>query len=138
MHKAQSLLFVVFLLILVATLAAALSSSLKSEYLIQSHQEYGLKAFYLASAGIERAKIEATNGSITSPSWSLAQSLAGGQYQYFIEDIGSGRRLLRSQGRVFDNSGTLASEQEIEVKVEGMGDADPSNDLTIPWTWRQT
>lgn len=59
--KAQALIFAIFLLIIVGILATALLHMWESEVQIPSLQKYSLQAFYLAQAGIERAKIDILN-----------------------------------------------------------------------------
>lgn len=132
--RGQALLFVFFLLLIVSILVIALSNMWQAEIKTRSLEKDGLIAFYLAQAGVERAKIEARNGVITAPDWSSEQSLGGGRYYFYIENIGANQRLLRSIGQGLDNSGNTIAERRIEVRVQGIG-APPESQ--IPWTWRE-
>lgn len=134
MKKGQALIFVFFLLLIVGILAGALANMWQVEIKVRSLEKDGLIAFYLAQAGIERAKIEARLGVITAPNWSSPQSLVGGRYYYYIEDVGGNQRILRSIGQRLDNSGNVIAERRIEVRVQGIG-APPESQVS--WSWQE-
>lgn len=134
--RGQALLFVFFLLLVVGILTGALAVMWQAEIRTRSLEKDGLIAFYLAQAGIERAKIEARNGVII-PGGSPAQTLGAGRYYYYIQDIGGGQRLLRSIGQGLDASGNPSAERQIEVRVSGMGTPLPGDDAQVSWSWRE-
>ncbi|OGX26659.1 MAG: hypothetical protein A3J51_00450 [Omnitrophica WOR_2 bacterium RIFCSPHIGHO2_02_FULL_45_21] len=132
----QALLFVFFLLLVVGILTGALAVMWQAEIRTRALEKDGLIAFYLAQAGIERAKIEARNGAII-PGGSSAQTLGAGRYYYYIEDTGGNQRLLRSIGQWLDASGNPSAERQITVRVSGMGTPLPGDDAQVSWSWRE-
>lgn len=134
MGRGQALIFVFFLLVIVGILAGALANMWQAEIQTRTAERDGLIAFYLAQAGIERAKIEARNGVITAPNWSSAQTLGDGRYYFYIENIGANQRLLRSIGQRLDSSGNVIAERRIEVRVQGIG-APPESQVS--WSWQE-
>ncbi|MFA5118638.1 MAG: hypothetical protein WC695_07265 [Candidatus Omnitrophota bacterium] len=60
-NKGQVLLFVFFLLAVVSFLVGALSTIWEAKVKVGALQKKGITAFYLAQAGVERAKYELKN-----------------------------------------------------------------------------
>jgi len=118
--KSQALLLILILLVFIGLLLSIASFLLKTHSEIWFIQEKGTIAFYLACAGLERAKIEAKNGVLTAPLWSGPYFLEGGRYYFYIESIGANRRLLRAIGQTLDNSGRVIAEREVEVRVQNV------------------
>ncbi|MFH1771697.1 MAG: hypothetical protein ABH872_02680 [Candidatus Omnitrophota bacterium] len=134
MIKSQALLFVLFLLLLAGIFIVSLSGMWQSEILSRSEEKYSTAVFYLAQGGIERAKIEAKNGVVTAPAWSGPFVLGTGRYFFYIEDIGSGERLIRSAGEILDSSGNIIARRQIRQEVESAATPDPR---IKSWSWRQ-
>jgi len=129
----QALSFSIFLLALAGMLASAVAGIWGNALRLRSLETRSLSAFYLAQAGIERAKIEAKSGAVTG-GWSSAQTLGGGRYSYYIEDIGSNQRVLRSIGQCLDSSGNIAAERRVEVRVQNITNPPESQ---IVWSWQE-
>ena len=130
----QALVFAIFLLALAGMLASAVAGIWGNALRLRSLETRSLIAFYLAQAGIERAKIEAKIGAVTAPGWSSAQILGGGTYSYYIEDIGSNQRVLRSIGKCLDSSGNTVATRMIEVKAQNISSPPESQ---IAWSWQE-
>lgn len=144
MKKTQALLFILFLLVLIAALVAVLSFLTRQETKRQSRQQYSLAAFYLAHAGVEKAKVDTlsdywTDGTHYFPGpnpddWSDDLDLDTTdsydyQYKYVLENpaVGSDdQREVVAEGRVVKGASVLAFKR-IEVTVEGIEDNLPSN-----------
>jgi len=138
-EKGQALILVFFLLLVVGTLAGALSHMLNSRIQVQGHQEKSSSAFFLAQSAIERAKIEAVNDPALSGWQPCAdddnsacwyQELSDGWYKYNITNIGSNARLLEAKGRVLDLGNKVLAERQLAVEV----------DIVLKkrrWSWRE-
>ncbi len=133
MKKAQTLLMVMFLLAIFGILAGGVTVMWQTDLQSRAAERNGLVAFYLAQAGIERAKVEARVGYIGTSAWI---NLGGGRYQFSVSDIGGNQRLLRCFGQALSPSGTVIGERGIEVEVGGMGTPPPADDAQVGWTWR--
>ena len=119
---------------LVGILAGGLAVMWQADIRISSLEKDSLTAFYLAQAGIERAKIEARNGVVTAPGWSSAQALGSGRYYYYIENMGSNQRILRSIGQSLDKTGNPAAERRLETKAQNISNPPESQ---IAWSWQE-
>ncbi|MCF7873824.1 MAG: hypothetical protein K9L84_03595 [Candidatus Omnitrophica bacterium] len=144
MKKTQALLFVLFLLVLIVVLVAGLFFIVKQETKRQKRQQYSLAAFYLAHAGLEKAKIDTLSNywmdgtyyfpGPNSTDWSdsLDQNLADSydyQYKYILENPSGGsddQREITAEGRIAKGTNVLAS-KKIEVTLEGIRDDLPNN-----------
>lgn len=97
-NNAQVLITVLFLLVLVTMLISWLSPILRAEVNMRGLQRNGLYAFYLAQAGLERAKIELKN------SWSFSGlsdlPLGDGTYDIAIISPSMNDRVILSSGSV--------------------------------------
>lgn len=143
--------FVLFILAVLGALAGGLAVMWESEIRTRTSDRDGLIAFYLAQAGIERAKIRTLSG--VGSSWmetDLSDLDVGGDsylFRYDISgtDIGSGNYMLQGIGRVLNLAGTQEfARREIQVIVNGITDAPPpdglDDDMTgspQAWSWRE-
>lgn len=116
--KAQAILLVLFLLALAGTLIVGLSGMLRAEVRMRALEQNGVYAFYLAQAGIERAKIELVNN---WENWGglLAEPLGAGTYDISISvsSLVPDGKCIVSSGRVRD------SWRQITVTIERTGTA---------------
>lgn len=135
MKRAQTLIFVIFLLAIFGILSGALGVIWQAELQSRSSERDSSIAYYLAQLGIERAKVEArANPGLTG--WSGWQVLGAGRYRFFIQDVGGNQRLLQSVGQRLDVSGNTIAERQIEVTIRGIGTPPTVDDAQVAWTWR--
>lgn len=133
------LLFVFFVFLLVTILAGVLATMWETETQIRGQVRDGLISFYLAQAGIERAKIWVRhNPGVTSytSSWF---SLGGGRYRFIVSGAGPNpnRRWLQGIGQVRDSTNRVIAEKRVTVVVEGIGTPSTSDDRQRPWSWQE-
>lgn len=178
----QVLIFIFFFLLTLGVLAGSLAVMWQSQVRTLSSEKEGLIALYLAQAGIERAKIEvlSTNGMNligagrcpdvgSSPPCPVSTDPNGYpdldpdttdnyfSYYYFQivwDPLGVPNRILiTGRGEVRDANNVVIGCREIEVKVDGIEDADglPTGLSTDPpdgtdddgsgtiadWSWRE-
>ncbi len=153
-RKAQALLVVLLLLFVAGILSAGAARLFQTESRIVPLQQQGMAAFYLAQAGIERAKIEALYGhwgfGSTTSAWQDMDS-AGNfiyRYRYTIVNPGGGstERTLTGEGQVVnkDDTSQVYAVRQIEVIVEGIediaapiGEDDNEQGAVKPWSWKE-
>jgi len=95
--NAQVLLLTMLLLALASIMVIGLSGMWKAEVGIISYSKNGLTAFYLAQAGLERAKTD------LKYNWSLALitgNIGSGDYQVAITFPSPDLRVISSTGRI--------------------------------------
>jgi hypothetical protein len=130
MHKkTQVLVISLFLLFILGALSAGVAHTIQVESQIQQSWRMGMTAFYLAQAGVERAKIELLNNVNYATSTDFVDlDVAGDNYNFYydctIDAIGNTRKVT-GIGEVTDltlpraNAKVLAH-REIEVTLEGV------------------
>lgn len=120
-NKGQVILLVMFLLALSGTLIGGLSIMWRNEINIRSLEKNNLLAFYIAQAGIERAKIELKS----NWDWSGVSdiSLGAGTYNIRVSTINPRRRNIVSSSQVKECL------SEITVNIE--------RSPTMPYTYSQ-
>ncbi len=134
-YSKGEVLFFTFIILLVISLLIAIAGFLLQAHTdIQFQHQKSILAFYLASAGLERAKIEAKNGVVTSPLWAGPYSLGEGRYYFYVENIGGDRRRLRAIGQVLDTSGNVMAERRAEVLVRNVSTSNPQEIFS---SWRE-
>jgi hypothetical protein len=148
----QALLFVIFLLALAGILAPAVAAIWGNEMRLRSLEARGLSAFYLAQAGIERAKIMVLSGYWTAGDYNITNQndldVAGDNYQFLydmkITNSGAAARTLKGTGRVLDLAGNNLAHREIQMVVDGISDTSPvdgfDDDMTgsaVTWSWQE-
>ncbi|MBU1044478.1 MAG: hypothetical protein KJ915_08810 [Candidatus Omnitrophica bacterium] len=148
--RGQALLFAFFLLMLLGMLTAALASLWQAEIKIRDEDKSATVAFYLAQAGVERAKIEVIYNVALSGTygWYNDLEIAGDNYIFrynFSVAISGQERTLVGTGEVLDLSGNVLAHKEISVVVEGIADTVipfdgiddvPGDNQMIQWTWQ--
>ena len=116
---------------LVGILAGGLAVMWQADIRISSLEKDSLTAFYLAQAGIERAKIEARKRRCYRSGWSSAQALGSGRYYYYIEIWKN--RILRSIGQVWIKQKSRGRKR-LETKAQNI--SNPPN-LRLPGAGRR-
>lgn len=127
--KGQALLLVFFILAIAGILSGALANMWQAEIKTRSAEREGLAAFYLAQAGIERAKIWAKSNPGFSISSGWLTDLSGGRHSF---TVAGATRNLSSAGQVLDASGNVIAERQIAVQVNAGYTAQAG------WSWRET
>ncbi len=150
-NNAQLLITVLFLLLMVGTLAGALAALWPAEIRMRVEERQGLIAFYLAQAGIERAKIEVINDVTLfgTSAWLNDLDLAGDsytfRYNFNVVIMGPQRRLI-GRGEVLDLNNNLLAQREIEVRINGIVDVNPPGGdgidddglaSLVSWSWQE-
>lgn len=160
-RKAQALLFVLFLFLITGALLGALTVMWNAAARISGYNFYGDIAFYLAQAGVERAKVEVLDNYWTacnewlpgpgSNDWYTDMDVSGDNYTYeynfhIINSSGhsSDLRHLTGQGRVRDAGGSVIAFRELGATVEDIVDTPPrdgfDDDLSgevKAYSWRE-
>lgn len=151
-NRGQVLLFVFFLLLVVAILSSGIAMLWQADTGIRSQEQFGATALYLAQGALERAKAEVLRGYWTSGTSTISDQndldIASDAYQYLysiqIVNAGGTLRTLTGTGRVLDQSGNEMAYRQISVIVDGIEDtvlpAGEDDDLTgtnQPRTWRE-
>lgn len=133
-ERAQALLFVLFLILILGIITAALATMWEADMRTRVKEDEGLKAFYLAQAGVERGKIEVLYGywpTGTPTVYNITNQndldLAGDEYQFLYDIVittpASGTtRTIVGIGRVLNLSGNEIARREIQVIVDGVRD----------------
>lgn len=139
MKNAQALIFVFLLLTIVGILVFALSMMWQSEIGVSSFERDSLTAFYLAQAGIERAKIRARHSPGSTPYDSGWINMSGGRYRFFIQNLGGVKRRIISRGQRLDAGSNVAAEKYITVEITNIENpfVNPSDDTEVDWSWRE-
>ncbi|MFH1339346.1 MAG: hypothetical protein ABIH40_05845 [Candidatus Omnitrophota bacterium] len=147
--KGQALLLVFLLLLIVGILVSALASMWQAEIRVRSLEKEGLGAFYLAQAGIERAKIELktdwdwigmdTNNDDVADN-SEKESMGGGYYWVDIvarDDSDPAHRRATSEAHGWINGSHRAIRIELEKEETNPGPPPTYDYHPIPWSWRE-
>ncbi|MCD6228539.1 MAG: hypothetical protein J7K17_03605 [Candidatus Omnitrophica bacterium] len=128
----QALIFTVFMIALVAIIGIGLWNLWEPVLQIHSLHQENLIAFYLAQAGIERAKVEVLNNVNLSGTSSWFTDLDPDpsdsyqlRYRFRIQSGGADKRILRGDGQIFDtNRSQVIAFRQINVTVDGILDVD--------------
>ncbi len=125
MAAGQALLFAIYMLSLSVILAGALAAMWGAQTRTRSLSRDGLIAFYLAQAGIERAKIEGSSGANL---WRSDLDISGDKYtfQYSYEISGN---TFTATGQVLDLNNVVLGERKIQVNI--------SSGAVIDYTWHE-
>lgn len=120
--KAQVLLFVIFLILILAILAGGLGLMWESGLFTHSLVKGDLKCFYVAQAGIERAKAEFAN-----LNWGFTggkESFDGGNYTVSVVSFTCPKKGKEYKGKEYDecrritSTGNIGStEKKIVIEV---------------------
>jgi len=112
----QILILVLFFFVVAIITTAVLAAMWHVEIQMRALEKNSQSAFYLAQAGIERAKIwvRANSGIIDSGD----VSFGGGIYKYAVS-LGTGERIIDATGKVLDASSAVIAVRRIQVKVTG-------------------
>lgn len=115
--KSQALLFVFLILAVIGIIAMTLSNGLQSELSVRTMAKDNYRAFYIAQAGLEYAKVYlAYNNNATL---TLNSNFNGGNYTVTATSISGGRSITStgyykgSQCRITD---------DIDLNAGGVGD----------------
>lgn len=100
----------------------------QAEIKTRSAEREGLSAFYLAQAGVERAKIWAKSNPGLSISSGWLTDLSGGRYNF---TVAGATRDISSVGQVLDTSGNVIAERQIAVRANVGYTSQES------WSWRE-
>lgn len=148
----QAMFFALFIVAVFGTLSAGLAVMWESEIRTRSSDRDSLTAFYLAQAGIERAKILVLSGYWTPGNYNIVNQnsldVAGDNYQFLyditIANSGGTSRTLIGTGKVLDLSGNELAHREIQMTVGGISDTLPLDGLDDnmtgslqAWSWRE-
>lgn len=148
----QAMFFALFILAVFGALSAGLAVMWESEMRTRASDRDGLTAFYLAQAGIERAKRAALSCCWAAGTYNTTgQSgldVAGDNYQFLydmsITNGGGTTRTLIGTGRVLDLAGNELAHREIQMSAGGISDAAPADGLDDDmagspqaWSWRE-
>ncbi len=130
--RAQALIFAIFLLFIGAVISVGLMNLWEPTMLASSLQEKNLIAFYLAQAGVERAKIEILkNVSLSGDSIDFSGLDESGDnynfYYNFSVSVSGTRRDIIGRGKVYirnqdGTDGKLIAHREVAVTVDGIVD----------------
>ena len=129
--KTQTLIFVIFFLLIVGILAAALVGMWRGQVQVSGYQRYAVTAFYLACAGVERAKVEVLNNVDLSGCHGWYTDLDNPhdnfmfQYKFCVDILPGDRRKIRGIGEVLDANSNILAHREIALTVEKVADIIP-------------
>jgi hypothetical protein len=144
--KGQTMILVVFLLALLTILTTGLHELWQMNMPTYKAARYGLQAFYLAQAGIERAKLAAlgTVTTFTEPLCGDTTTQSCGYCYYIMQDNGTGflpcsqthalpmkylynftvtniggnQRTVTGRGRVLDLANTTIAQRQISLTID--------------------
>lgn len=133
-NKGQVLLLALIMFSIVSILSAVLASMWQAEIEVRNQERNSLRAFYLAQAGIERAKIWIKQNPSYSPfpyesGW--FSDLPGGRYSFKVSEPVGLPMTLGSVGEILDALGNSSAKRQIEIKIQGYG----SNPTQVPGSW---
>jgi len=149
-QKAQALIAVLLLLAVVGTLVGGLGSIWQAESKTRASERQGMQAFYLAQAGMERAKIWVSNNIDddgpfhngwfpSSTTWYVLG--ADQRYRFMVTDLGGDKRRIQAYGQVLDANNNMIAEKAIQVDLDDVNedpDVDPRDAArVISGTWKQ-
>lgn len=145
--------FALFILAVFGALSAGLAVMWESEIRTRASDRDGLIAFYLAQAGMERAKREILNAvgfPGNAPGWYADLDVAGDNYSFnfncsaIIPGGFPNRRTITARGEVLDAAGNMLAHREIEATLDGVidgidpGTADDDGLASLAaWGWRE-
>lgn|SRR3989338_6296808 len=144
-HKAQILVSVFLLLLVVGIFAGVLSRMWPAEMQTRQYEKEGLEAFYLAHGALELGKIAAVKYPTISGWYPCAddsdvncwyKNSFGGWYKLNIGNLGGSRRKITARAREVDqvyqsSSARILAQRELEVIVDiGTG-------VQEAWSWRE-
>ena len=139
-RKGQALLFVFFLLLIVGILAGALAVMWPAEIKTRGLERDGLIAFYLAQAGVERAKIElAYNETWTGGG---PYSFGGGTYTVSVQNVAcppgpyNTCREITSIGRIASVERRITCTVSLDKPPLDPPDT-PGDEEMVSWSWRE-
>lgn len=137
-NKGQALILVLVMLSIVAILSAILASMWQAEIEVRDQEKNGLAAFYLAHAGIEKAKVWLKQNltyyaSSSSYDSGWVTELSTGRYDFTVSDLTNSTATLRSAGEVLDAFSSVAATRKIQVKIKNY-DSSPA---IVDWTWEE-
>lgn len=137
--------FALFILAVFGALSAGLAVMWESEMRTRASGRDGLIAFYLAQAGIERAKIELANNEGWTGGGPFA--LGGGTYSVAAVNIAcppgpyNTCRQITSIGSITSGGSTLAERQIVASASLDRPPLDPLNtsgdEDPLAWSWRE-
>lgn len=117
-NKGQAFLFVFFLFLLAGILASGLSNIWESSTQTYGATRNGILAFYLAQAGLERAKKWAQyNPAGPFPHNSADYNLGAGRYRFSVATLGGDNRRLTATGEVLSGSGAVLATKRLQLDV---------------------
>ena len=140
--KAQVLLFSILLMYIVAVVTTGLVHLWAPTLMASVTQRCNLASFYLAQAGIERAKamiindVNSRNGIIDSgclcwpgpnlTDWSSGLDIAGDsvsfRYNFSVDSLSNSQITITARGQVLDSSANICAHREIQVTISGIVD----------------
>lgn len=146
-RSAQVILFVFFLLILSGILVMGLQNMWQSEIQTRTQGREGLKAFYIAQAGVEYAKMRLAN----QESWVGGGPFSFGDGTFNVAvriepcPVGCGCsecRNIESTGKVYDSQGAQIAERKISVNItldKNPNDPPdtPGDEQQLDWSWQE-
>ncbi len=136
----QVLIFIFFFLLIIGILAGSLAFMWQSQTRTLSSEKEGLIAFYLAQAGIERAKISARYNLANPTDWFNFSGNNTTQYNFTVINSGELNRTLEGRGRRRDISSNVIAEKRITVNITGIENPfvnNPANDTEVNRSWRE-
>ena len=130
--RTQTLISVVFFLLIVGILAAILTGVWQGYITISSRLRYRVVAFYLAQAGVERAKIRVLKNVNFSGDSGWYTDLDDHpnddvtfRYKFLVRKIGSNQREIKGIGEVLSANSNILARRKIVLVVEGVKDLQP-------------
>ena len=131
-NKGQVLLLALIMFSIVSILSAVLASMWQAGIEGRNQEKNSLRAFYLAQAGIERAKIWIKQNPSYSPfpynsGW--FSDLPGGRYGFNVTQ--GAPMTFSSVGEILDTFGNSSAKRQIEVKIQGYG----LSPTMVPGSW---
>jgi len=143
--KGQALLFVFFLLLIVGILMGALAVMWEAEIQTRSETRDSLLAFYIAQAGIERAKVELAY----NEDWPVLGggsfgpvTFGGGSYSIQVQNIAcppgpyNTCREITSIGRIRNSERRIVTGVSLDSPPPDPPDT-PGDERNLPWSWRE-
>jgi hypothetical protein len=117
-NKGQAFLFVFFLFLLAGILASGLSNIWESSTQTYGATRNGSLAFYLAQAGLERAKKWAQyTPAGPFPYSSPTYNLGAGRYNFSVATLGGNNRRLTATGEVLSSGGNVLATKQLRLDV---------------------
>lgn len=140
MRKGQAIIFVLFILAVFGALSGALTIMWQAELQTRSSERDGLVAFYLAQAGIERAKIELG----TNESWAGVGpvTLGAGTYTVTVSGIACPPGPYTTCVQITSTGNVSSADRRIVTSVSlDPPPLDPPNtpgdEVVLDWSWRE-